>query len=116
MMIEWKISLDFEKKCTLIKEFDITSPFHGTVPVIDVLDIPKNFHVRDVPSYFRRTTSPSSASSSVCYAVNGKLPSPGTMGEAIDAIAAAAEITPAEMEWSVSKTNPADDHCRGTSQ
>ena len=116
MMIEWKISLDFEKKCTLIKEFDITSPFHGTVPVIDVLDIPKNFHVRDVPSYFRRTTSPSSASSSVCYAVNGKLPSPGTLGEAIDAIAAAAEITPAEMEWSVPKANPADDHCRRTSQ
>ena len=116
MMIEWKISLDFEKKCTLIKEFDISSPFHGTVPVIDVLDIPKNFHVQDVPSYFRRSTSPSSASSSLCYAVNGKLPSPGTVGEAIDAIAAAAEITPADMVCSVSENNAADDHCRGTSQ
>ena len=31
-MREWKISLDFEKQCTLIKEFDISSPFHGSVP------------------------------------------------------------------------------------
>ena len=115
MMKEWKITLDFEQQCTLIKQFDITSPFHGSVPVIDVLDIPENFKIQDVPSYFRRSTTPSSASS-LCYAVNGKLPSPGTVGEAIDAIAAAAEITPADMVYPESENNAADDHCRGTSQ
>ena len=99
----------------MIKEFDITSPFHGSVPVIDVLDIPKNFNVQDVPSYFRRSTTPSSASS-LCYAVNGQLPSPETVGEAIEAIAAAAEIAPADIVYPESENNVADDHCRGTSQ
>ena len=74
MMREWKISLDFEKQCTLIKEFDISSPFHGSVPVIDVLDLPEDFQLKDVQSYFRRdcpapTASSSSSSSTLCYAV-----------------------------------------------
>ena len=103
--------MGFEKQCTLIKEFDITSPFHGSVPVIDVLDIPKKFHVKDVPAYFRRdqapTPSSSAASSSLCYAVNGRLPAPGTLGEAIDVIAEAAELTTElATEWTLPKDNP----------
>ena len=66
--------MDFENQCTLIKEFDISSPFHGSVPVIDVLDIPEKFQTKDVPAYFRRdqaapTPSFPTASSSLCYAV-----------------------------------------------
>ena len=91
MMREWKISLDFEKQCTLIKEFDISSPFHGSVPVIDVLDIPEKFQTKDVPAYFRRDhaapiPSSSTASSSLCYAVKTETSTQGTEWESSPAV------------------------------